>query len=258
MILVFSGTGNTYHIARLLGEELSQEVRLLRAPDLLSPQRITVGSDEPLIWAFPVYSWGVPPVLVRFIRTFIPEGHAAHAVHHALITYGDDAGLTASQWRRLLLDRGLRPGGAYGVAMPNTYVLMKGFDVDSPDLARRKIGNAESSVARIAAEIRANRLGRWDDNLNKGGFAFIKSRVIRPWFEHHCMSPKPFRAGDSCIGCGKCAAVCPMANITIQAGRPRWSQNCAMCLACYHVCPYHAVEYGKITFPKGQKPLLFK
>ena len=35
-------------------------------------------------------------------------------------------------------------------------------------------------------------------------------------------------------------------------GRPVWGADCAMCLACYHHCPEHAVGYGNATKGKGQ------
>ena len=31
-----------------------------------------------------------------------------------------------------------------------------------------------------------------------------------------------------------------------------WGMDCTSCLACYHVCPQHAVQYGKRTKDKGQ------
>ena len=55
----------------------------------------------------------------------------------------------------------------------------------------------------------------------------------------------------ACIDCGLCEKVCPVGNITV-TDRPVWGGNCTQCLACYHVCPVHAVEYGKMTGKKGQ------
>lgn len=256
MIIVYSGTGNTLHIARLLAAELDMRVLHLRGDELLNPSAVSVGRDEPVIWAFPVYSWGVPPVVRRYMRECGFEGSAAHAVHHALITYGDDAGLTGSQWRDEIMARGLRPGGVYGLQMPNTYVFMPGMDVDSGEVAEAKIRDAGLAVARIAAEIRGNTAGVWEDNYQKGSFAWLKSQVIRPWFERHCMSDRHYHATHDCTGCGRCVSVCPMLNIRLDEGKPRWGGRCAMCLACYHVCPHHAVAYKGITKKKGQKRLL--
>ena len=34
--------------------------------------------------------------------------------------------------------------------------------------------------------------------------------------------------------------------------KPQWGNNCTQCLGCYHICPLHAVQYGKATRAKGQ------
>ncbi|MBR2290977.1 MAG: EFR1 family ferrodoxin [Prevotella sp.] len=57
---------------------------------------------------------------------------------------------------------------------------------------------------------------------------------------------------DVCIKCGKCAKVCPVDNIT--GTPPEWQHNgrCTSCLACYHYCPVHAINYGERTRKRGQ------
>ena len=34
--------------------------------------------------------------------------------------------------------------------------------------------------------------------------------------------------------------------------RPTWGPNCALCMRCYHLCPNHAINYGRETENKGQ------
>jgi NAD-dependent dihydropyrimidine dehydrogenase PreA subunit len=38
-------------------------------------------------------------------------------------------------------------------------------------------------------------------------------------------------------------------------GLPQWQSDCSGCLACYHVCPHHAINFGKMTQKKGQYTL---
>ena len=83
-------------------------------------------------------------------------------------------------------------------------------------------------------------------NCHEGALPFTKSYLLRPLFNAFLMAPKPFHATEACIGCKKCEKVCPVGNITV-TDRPVWGGNCTQCLACYHVCPVHAVEYGKMT-----------
>ena len=132
--------------------------------------------------------------------------------------------------------------------MPNTYTLMKGFDVDTPDLAARKLSEAVGRVRDIAAAIKND----GPSELVRGSFPWVKSAVIYPWFVRFAMSPKPFHAKGGCISCGLCARGCPMRNIRMVGETPVWGNNCALCLRCYHYCPRNAVAYGDKTVGKGQ------
>lgn len=251
MIIFFSGTGNSERVARRLSALLddTNTVRL-EGDMLLNPGGADLDADESgrIIWVFPTYSWGVPPAVARFISECAIKPAAKQARHFMVTTCGDDMADTDRQWRRLLLRRGLDARGAFAVIMPNTYVLMKGFDTDAPGLAKAKLDASEERVREIARAIASDA----PSSLIRGSFAWIKSHVIYPWFIRHAMSPKPFHADGGCIGCGICVKGCPMDNITMENGMPVWGEKCAMCLRCYHYCPRHAVAYGNKTDGKGQ------
>lgn len=250
MIFYFSGTGNSETVAEKLAG-LIDDNRLVRLQGdmLIDPLSYdTEASGDFIIWVFPTYSWGVPPVVARFIREATIRG-AEDRPHVMVTTCGDDAGETAARWRKLIHARQWKTAGAYTVIMPNTYVLMKGFDVDSRETAERKLTEAPAVVGMIAQRIKDGVPG---DILVKGSWPKIKSYLIYPYFRRFCMSPKPFKSNGRCIGCGKCASACPMRNIVIEDGHPVWHDRCALCLRCYHICPYDAVQYGKATDGKGQ------
>ena len=256
MIAVFSGTGNSLYVAGLLSKKLGDEV--VRLP--MADKRLEV-TDGRLIWVFPVYSWGIPPVLKKWIdRMVIPGGHKLK--HFAVMTCGDDCGNTDRMWRDALSRHAWHGLSAYSVQMPNTYVLMKGFDVDSVELAQQKVNAAPARVDDIAMRIdeESKRFTLEDyfieNDIVRGSYPGIKTSIVYPWFKHFAMSPKPFHANDECIGCEICAKTCPLENIRMENGRPKWGKNCALCLRCYHICPRHAVQYGKATQGKGQSRLL--
>ncbi len=250
MIIFFSGTGNSSHVAKELARLLGETTLVqLKGELLYDPLKSRLSTDDRrIIWVFPTYSWGVPPVVGRFIREAEIIG-AEHARHYMVVTCGDDIGETAKMWRRMVSARKWTPTTAYSVMMPNTYVCMKGFDVDSKDIERKKLEEAPARIAEIASRINGGIEG---DSLLKGSWPGIKTGIIYRYFTKFCMSPKPFKSNGRCIGCGKCAKACPMDNITMDNDRPVWHDRCALCLRCYHICPGDAIEYGKATKDKGQ------
>lgn len=249
MVLCFSGTGNSRAAAARIASALDLPLVELTGDLLLDPAASTLtAAGNRIVWVFPVYSWGVPPAVVSVLRRIAIAG-AENATHHLVITCGDDAGMTASQWRRLIRERGWSAGSATSVIMPNTYVLMKGFDVDPKAVETAKL---EKAPAMVDNAIRRIASGATDDDIVRGRFPRFKSGVIYPWFRRYAMSPRPFHSTDACISCGKCAHSCPCLNIEMKDGRPTWGDTCALCLRCYHICPVHAVAYGNATRDKGQ------
>lgn len=252
MIIVFSGTGNSLFVAKELRKHLGDEIVTLP-----TSEKLTV-KDERVIWVFPVYSWGVPPVVKRWISKLqIAYGHKYR--HFAVMTCGDDCGLADGMWRSALARRAWIGLSAYSVTMPNTYVLMKGFDVDPIDVAEAKVKAAVPRCADIARRIKAQceqfpfEAQYIENDIVRGRFAWIKTKIIYPWFVRFAMSPEPFYATDDCISCAVCAKNCPLKNITMHEGKPAWGKDCALCLRCYHICPRHAVAYSTATIGKGQK-----
>ena len=245
MIICFTGTGNSRYVAcelaRLLGED---DIVMLGNGDCRPLSHVT---DSRAVWVFPTYSWGVPPVVARAMRM---SSCSPGTVNYMVTTCGDDTGLIAAQWRRLMRGRGTT-ATAYSVIMPNTYTLMRGFDVDAPEVAAAKLAAAPARIAGIARRIAARIPG---DDMHTGRFAWFKSRVIYPWFVRFAMSPRPFAADpERCTRCGLCARSCPCMNISVgRNALPQWGSDCALCLRCYHICPAHAVGYGKATDGKGQ------
>lgn len=246
MIFYFSGTGNSAWAARRIAEEQNEDL-LAIAEEIDKNKEYRLKEGEIVGFVFPVYAWGPPEIVLRFIHQM---KMSKPKYLFFVCTCGDDTGRTSQVFSAAVHRKGWQCVAGYSVTMPNTYVSLPGFDVDSKDIESQKIQNAIARMCFINEEIAA-RVVMKQFNCHEGGMPFMKTYILRPLFKALLMSPKPFHATNTCIACKKCERVCPVHNIKVTE-RPVWGNNCTQCLACYHDCPVHAVQYGKATRTKGQ------
>ncbi len=67
--------------------------------------------------------------------------------------------------------------------------------------------------------------------------------VQRMWFgllAGRCTGKLKINA-DTCVGCGKCAAGCPMENLRMEEGKAEAGKNCTLCYRCVNRCPAQAI-----------------
>ena len=251
MIFYFSGTGNSEYVARQLADALGERLIGMAQAINSGEMHYKLADGEMVGWVFPTYSWGPAPIATAFARKVTIDGFGSHTYSYMVTTCGDDIALSAQMWRAELHRRGMHCQMAMSVQMPNNYILLPGFDVDSKDLESRK---RSAAVSRIAQVVQAIERRSTTDDVVKGSMPWLKSRLVYPLFKRYAMSDAGFASqSDVCNHCGLCAKVCPNANIKMSAeGTPQWHGNCAMCLSCIHRCPVRAIQYGNQTQKKGR------
>ncbi len=246
MILYFSGTGNSRMVAYLLADRLNDVCRDI--PSLLRDGAdIKLNSTEKLGLVFPVYSWGVPPIVLRVIEEMRLEVHPDYL--YFVCSCGDETGLAPQQLVKALSQCGLKCSAGFSVIMPNNYVLLPGFDIDSVSLSDSKLASVAERIDYISGKIKS---GSELFDCHIGPLPYIKSKLVYPLFVRWGIRPSLFHVTPDCVGCGKCASACPVSNVLMRDKRPLWGNDCTSCLGCYHVCPYHAVRYWRTTDTKGQ------
>ena len=246
MIFYFSGTGNSRWVANALGIALGEPVVSI-AEELKTGKKEFVcplREDEKVLFVYPVHSWGPAVPVTRFISGLKLTGYDKQPVY-SISTCGDECGYTDDIMRKVMKKKGLILTDSYSVIMPNNYILLPGFDVDSKEVEQ----DAPSAVDAIVAAIRD---GKNVNLYKKGSLPGLKSYWIYPLFTNFAIGKNSFRVTDDCISCGLCERVCPTGTITLTDGRPVWSDTCVQCVACIHRCPVRAIEYGKITLKKGR------
>lgn len=249
MIFYFSGTGNSRYVAGKLSEKLEERLKFI--PDCLRDMPEFEGESLGLV--FPVYSWGFPEMIEKFVKRlpeeFIQTVNAAGKSVWAVLTCGDETGMAPEMTQKLLKRHGLEASGMWSIIMPNNYVLLPGFDVDNKSVESSKLEKAPARIDKIASDILS---GNMIFDLFHGPWPRLKSYTVYPLFRNWGIFPKKWHSDSKCISCGVCASKCPMKNIAMADGKPHWGINCVSCLACYHYCPVKSVGYGKMTNKKGQ------
>lgn len=249
MIFYFSGTGNSRWVAEQLAQRL--EDNLIPISDAIASKNYdyTLAEGEAIGFVFPTYSWGPAPVMTDFIKQLEIKNYDNNTFCYMVTTCGDDVGLSVAMWQKSLGK--IKGCAAYSVQMPNNYILFPGFDVDSKELEEKKKREAVKRVEIIAQKLKQQ---HHTIDVVEGACAWLKSRIIYPWFKRYSMNDRNFTVdAERCTHCGACVKNCPMKNITMEKdAMPKWNGNCAMCLACIHRCPVRAIEYARATQKKGR------
>ncbi len=246
MIFYFTGLGNSRHVAEGL-VEAGERLFFIPEVERAGCFDYTLEQGERLGFVFPVYSWRAPRLVSEFVQKMRLKGAPGYTF--MVCTCGDDCAKTEHYFRKDMRRAGLALDAAIAIQMPNTYVNLPGMDVDSTELADKKLASAEGRIREVKELLqRQERVSQ----MIVTGMPGLKSDIIQPLFYKFLVKDKPFHSTDACIGCGLCAKSCPLQNIQLVEGRPQWQGNCTTCLSCYHRCPQHAVQYGKTTQNKGQ------
>lgn len=238
MIVYFTGTGNSRCCAEQLAEQLGEECR-----DVFSLLRHGIAgefvSTRPWVFVAPTYSWRLPRVFSDLIRSSSFSGSKAA---YFVMTCGSDIGNARRYNRALCREKGFHDKGTLPVVMPENYVAM--FPVPEAEEARTILAAARPVLEKAAACIREE---RDFPPLRVGAADRLKSGIVNTLFYRFCVKATPFITTDRCVSCGKCEKVCPLGNIRMEEGRPRWGNRCTHCMACICLCPAQAIEYGRAS-----------
>ena len=261
MIFYFSGCGNSRHAAETLAAGLNDKLVFIPEANREGRYEFELTEGESLGFVFPVYSWAPPKLVLDFVEKLnimvgpstgsgtLQTGSGTLQYVYFVCTCGDECGLTEKIFRKALEQKGWKLDACFSLIMPETYIGMPGFKLDTDENAKKKIDQANVTLTRNIPRL-LNK--EHFSEMTVGHFAWLKSRLVNPGFNKFATDDSKYLSTDACIHCGKCVKACPLKNITLIEGRPKWNGNCTMCMGCYHYCPVNAIQYGKATVGKGQ------
>lgn len=241
MILYFSGTGNSGYVAKRIASALNDELFCMNDA-IKFGESVGEKDYKRLIFVTPTYAWRVPRIVSDLIEKTEFKGNIPVWF---VMTCGGEVGNAAKYNIRLCKDKAFKYMGTAEIVMPENYIAM--FDVPSNTEAKKIVEQAEQDILKTIDFLESDRAFL---PMRNNLYDRFLSGPVNPVFYSLCVKSDKFYAGKDCIGCGRCAELCPLNNIKIENNKPVWGKTCTHCMACICYCPTSAIEYGKKSVGK--------
>lgn len=235
VIYYFSGTGNSLYAAKKLHEcivhsELRSIVRSVA-------DRHFADDAGRVVFVFPLYYLSFPKIVMDFLGRYqVKKGTDVVCV----ATRGfPPMGGVIGHFRNIMKKKGVEVRRGFYLDMPSNDVIL--FGLQSKEKQAETLATVDAQINGILKALSGGK-----KHLEKEPFGLL--RFVRHRSAYLNKLPKAgrnFQVQDSCTACGICVKVCPMENVKLVDGKPRWGAACQLCEACINYCPKHAIQFGK-------------
>ncbi len=245
-IFYFSGTGNTWWVARELAGGLGARGM---GGDALSIEKVAPYEVEEIIAAskmvgfgYPIYGSDLPEPMKEFIISLPAQREKpAFVFCTQWLWSGDGARVGAT----FLEERGFKVFWGEHFLMPNNVCISAMYLPYTNDREKLKpvLARASRRIERLADRIRDRKpfyrgfsgLAAFSGALQRVPFRLVYPRI------KHLVGIEASRCRD----CGLCVKLCPAGNLSWQKKEEKIEAggNCMLCQRCYCFCPSSAITY---------------
>ena len=229
VVFCFTSTGNSLYTAKKIAEQIDAQVVSMNSASL---SKSTAFNDEVIGFVYPVFFWGLPRLVARFVSEMRIENKNAYIF--AIATYGGAVKGANGMLNNLLKSKGARLSYAVNLKSVENYI--PNYKVNDSEELRKKV---DADILRIAGSIKNRESNKTE------AYTIINKLVHRSLPDEK--NDRFFSIAPSCTGCMSCRKICPAANIEIKEGKPVFLGKCEHCLACLQHCPVRAIDWKNKT-----------
>lgn len=227
-IFCFTSTGNSLYTAKEIADKIDAVV------EPMSKKAVPCG-DDVIGFVFPVFFWGLPRIVERFISSLQITNKDTYIF--AIATCGGPAVGVLGIVKKLLELKNVSLH--YGVNLQSVGNYIPGYKVNDSEAIKGKV---DERIAKIASDIKDRKTNR--------PLVFLPMNKLIYKFYPDANSDQFFNVASTCMGCSTCQKICPVDNISMNHGKPEFQHNCEHCLACVHSCPVCAIDWKQKTQEK--------
>lgn len=233
--IYFSGTGNSKYCVEKFVQEYDEGANTFSIED--NEVFKHVKQHDELVIGYPVQYSSIPKILRDFIVTHhdLWIGKNIFVIATMGLFSGDGAGMLA----RLLKKYGAIIVGGLHLKMPDSIadekVLKRPLDVN-----KQLVVNAENKIREAVQKMHSGRPQQEGLGIFYHLAGLFGQRLYFYNKTKHYSAKLKINT-QKCIGCGNCAALCPMQNITLKSRIAVPNNHCTLCYRCVSFCPRQAI-----------------
>lgn len=236
----YSGTGNTLLIVNEITKVFKNNSFNIQLKKIEKYKPETFNPNNTIGLAFPVAFQSTFPFIWDFIHS-LPETQGTEIF--MVDTLMSFSGAIVGPLKKALTKKGYSCIGAKEIVMPSNW-LPKKIDKDKNEKIISKGLNSarEYAIKLINGKTKWRRIPILSDLFYKLCCNKFMMKNINTAPGKKIMVDK-----IKCVGCGLCAKICPVKNISFET-KPNWSDKCVICMRCLTFCPKGAIYIKGKTF----------
>lgn len=239
-IFYFSSTGNCLYVAKQIKDALG-ECEIISIPKAVKEESLDYEGDM-IGFVFPLHSYGLPIIVREFIEKIRVNKNAY--IFAVEVTGGGQSNFPLLEMKELLKGKGEIKSSVIIKYISNYTRMGKN---PTEERAKKAIAKNNDKLQEFIKVLKAKEI----KPLPKR-YSLIHKKFYSLWKDSYKEKDKKFEVDERCVSCSMCEKICPVDNIVMLEGQPKWKGHCTDCMACINICPNKAINLGKSTQNKNR------